>query len=219
NLMVFRIEHVDNLAHILQNGMFTKAHASVNPNHVFIGHAQLTATRDAWPVLPCDVVSPDSYGTLGEYVPFYFGPRSPMLYVIKNGYQGVPQRSQRDIVYLCCRFRTIEESGVQFAFTDGHAKNSVTAFYGQPTNLDKLYWEAIYAGRWKNTEDDLDRERRKQAEMLVYNHVFPEWIEAVVVYDDAVRTFAQNIIQQTNHKAVVRVNPWQAFNGCGFYYP
>jgi len=217
--MVFRIEHIDNLDHILRNGMFTKAHASVNPNHVFIGHAQLTADRHAWPVLPCDIAQPEEYGTLGDYVPFYFGPRSPMLYVIKNGYQGVPRRSQRDIVYLCCRFRIVEQSGTRFAFTDGHAKNRVTAFYGQSSNLNNLHWGAIYAAKWNNREDDLDRERRKQAEMLVHDHVPPEWIDALVVYDDDVRTFAQNLLQRANHKAIVRVNPTQAFDGCGFYYP
>jgi len=219
NLMVFRIEHIGNLEYILQNGMFTRAHATVNLGHIFIGHTQLTANRHDWPVNPIDHTGLDSYGTLGDYVPFYFGPRSPMLYVIKNGYQGVTKRDQREIVYLCCRFRTIAESEVRFAFTDGHAKNEFTAFYSKTENLDKLHWETIYSRFWNNREEELDRERRKQAEMLVNNHVPPDWIEAIVVYDAEMCSFAETLIKQTNHNAKVRVNPTEAYNNCGFYYP
>jgi hypothetical protein len=217
NLFVFRIEHIDNLEYILRHGMFTKAHAHVSSNHVFIGHTRLTADRDSLPVRPLDADEPERFGTLGGYVPFYFGPRSPMLFVIKNGYQGVTKRNQREIVYLCCRYRTIEASGVPFVFTDGHAKKDITAFYSRTENLNKLFWEEIYAYRWNNEEFNLDRERRKQAEMLVPTHVPPEWIEALVVYDEGISTFAEPLIKQNNSKITVRVNPVGAF-GCGFYY-
>lgn len=218
NLMVFRIEHIHNLEYILRHGMFTRAHAHVNPDHVFIGHAQLTEDRHEWPVIPIDSQNSREYGTLGQYVPFYFGPRSPMLYVIQNGYNGVPKRHARDIVYLCCRVQTIAQAGVQFVFTDGHAKNKLTAFYSNLDNLSKLFWQSIYARKWKAVQDDLDRERRKQAEMLVPTHVPPHWIEAIVVYDEEMSTFAENLKNTTNHKAKVRINPSTAYDGCGFYF-
>jgi len=218
NLLVFRIEHIDNLEYILRHGMFTRAHAPVNPHHVFIGHAQLTDARNDWPVRPIDAADPSQYGTLGHYVPFYFGPRSPMLYIIQKGFKDVPRRRPQEIVYLCCRFRTIAEAGVPFVFTDGHAKTVISAVYSKTENLNLLDWDTIYARNWSNRPDGFDRERRKQAELLVPVRVPPEWIEVIVVYDDGIRTFAENLIQQNNHKATVRVNPKDAYNGCGFYY-
>ena len=221
-LVVFRIEHVNNLPYILEHGMHAHGHAGMNPNHIFIGNAQLTANRHEVAVRPSDIdfVIATHYGTLGEYVPFYFGPCSPMLYAIKTGSEGVVQRSQRDIVYVCCMFKDVVASGVQYAFTDGHAKMKLTEFYNLPANLNQLHWDTIYSRFWFNKEQDFDRSRRKQAEMLVHSHVPPDWIKAVVVYDQNVSTFAQAEIRRLNHQAVVRVNPpTPAYNHCGFYYP
>jgi hypothetical protein len=200
--------------------MHAQGHPSMNPSRLFIGNAQLTADRHAWPVRPIDINTTLSsgYGTLGEYVPFYFGPRSPMLYVITKAKQG-PKRPQADIVYVGCKFLTVANSGTQFAFTDGHAKMKVTGFYTQPQNLDKLNWDVIYSPVWNNTEQEFDRTRQKQAEFLVHSYVPPEWIDVVVVHDNNVCTFAQGLIQAANHRATVRVNPTHAFDNCGFYYP
>jgi hypothetical protein len=221
-LFVFRIEHKDNLPYILEHGMHTSGHGQLNPNHIFIGNAKITADRHSRPVRPIDI-SPEQaqhYGNLGDYVPFYFGPRSPMLGAIMLGTEGVLQRPQKEIVYLCCRFRTVLEAGWQYAFTDGQAKMTITAFYHNPDSLNKLHWDTIYARQWFNTSEEFDRRRRKQAELLVHSHVPPSWIEAIVVYDDDVRTFAHVVVDRLNHPAVIRVNPsTPKLNNCGFYYP
>jgi hypothetical protein len=219
-LLVFRIEHIDNLPHILEHGMPTRGHPAMNPNHVFIGNKELTNVRHNWLVRPRELngAAAAQYGTLGEYVPFYFGPKSPMLYMIVNGFKGVPKRPQSNIVYICCKVATIINSGVRFAFTDGHANKRFSHFYSDIKNLDTLSWSSVYAPQWENTESDFDHERKKQAEMLVHEHVPATWINAVVVYDEKARTFAQDVIDRLGHKAVVRVNPTEAFDGCGFYY-
>ena len=38
--------------------------------------------------------------TIGQYIPFYFGPRSPMLYVVQHGYNGVRQYDAENLVCL-----------------------------------------------------------------------------------------------------------------------
>jgi hypothetical protein len=221
-LFIFRIEHKANLPYILEHGMHIRGHAAINPNHVFIGNAQLTAVRHTIPVRPGDVTATlaQQYGDLGDYVPFYFGPCSPMLFAIKKGSEGVMPRPQHDIVYLCCRFNSVVNSGKRYAFTDGHAKMALTEFYSSPAHLANLHWDTIYSRFWFNTEAEFDRARRKQAEMLVHSHVPPEWIEAVVVYNDEVRTFAQAEIDRLNHPAAIRVHsPTLNYNNCPFYYP
>lgn len=221
NLPIFRIEHKDNLPYILEHGMRTSEHGQMNPHHIFIGNAKITADRHSRPVRPGDIgiYQAQQYGNIGDYVPFYFGPRSPMLYAIINGSEGVVQRPQRDIVYLCCRFKAVLDSSWQYSFTDGQAKMALTAFYRNPINLSRLYWDTIYGQKWFNTTEEFDRRRRKQAEMLVHSYVPPEWIEAIIVYDDEVRTFAQTQVERLNHPARIQVNPpTPKLNDCGFYY-
>lgn len=85
---VYHITHVDNLASIIATGgLLCDARtgtAAVAP--VSIGHSHIKQRRAARAV----PVGPGQ--TLAEYVPTYFGPRSPMLFAIKEGavltYQG-----------------------------------------------------------------------------------------------------------------------------------
>ncbi|WP_372511865.1 DarT ssDNA thymidine ADP-ribosyltransferase family protein, partial [Frankia umida] len=59
-------------------------------------------------------------GNLDEYVPFYFGPRSPMLLAYTRG--GVTGRTENPdhIVYFVTQAERVAAHGYQFAFTDGH---------------------------------------------------------------------------------------------------
>ncbi len=70
----YRISHVHNLPHILQAGLCTKRHPHANPHFISIGNPSIINTRDTTPV------KITGYGNIGDYVPFYFTPRSIMLY-------------------------------------------------------------------------------------------------------------------------------------------
>jgi len=88
---IFRITHVDNVAWILRNGLHCSTSNALDPNFVPIGMTDLIGRRRhrQVPIAP--------YGTLGDYVPFYFTPWSPMLLNIKTGRNGVIQRPNREI--------------------------------------------------------------------------------------------------------------------------
>ena len=43
----------------------------------------------------------------------------------------------------------------------------MTQFFNQPEYFAKLDWDTIYSEKWHNTQQDPDRQRRKQAEYLV----------------------------------------------------
>src|SRR5438128_2463153 len=81
---IFRILHRRNLTSLLDHGCVCRNDAKPG-TYVEIGNQELIARRKDRDV-PC---APG--GTLGDYVPFYFTPYSPMLYNIKTGY-GVPQQ-------------------------------------------------------------------------------------------------------------------------------
>lgn len=114
---VFRIVHIDNLHYLLSNGMFTKSHKGADPGYINIGDSGLISQRNTYPV----GINPPN-GVLGEYVPFYFGPLSPMLYNIKTGYRGITYRPQAEIAYVVCQVKTLIENCEEWCFTDGHAK-------------------------------------------------------------------------------------------------
>lgn len=91
-IWLFRIVHIDNVEYLLKNGMFTRHHALADPDYINIGDRVLINQRDDYPV------NLEGFGNLGDYVPFYFGPLSPMLLNIKTGYRGITMRPQEDIV-------------------------------------------------------------------------------------------------------------------------
>ena len=203
---VFRIVHIDNVEYLLMHGMFTRNHAQADPNYINIGDSTLIQQRNDYPVS----IDPPN-GNLGEYVPFYFGPLSPMLLNIKTGYRGITQRHQREIVYIVCLVNALVEKCHEWCFTDGHAKNSITEFYNDLENLSKVDWNIVGERHWSNTEDDFDRMRRKQAEFLIKNHMPVNCISSIVVLNEAKKTFVEEIITRLGLEIPVQVNPNNKF--------
>ena len=78
--------HVDNLRQILADGVLYSDVLVGSRLRTEVGDRQIKADRRRYPVT-CE---PGGYPA--DYVPFYFAPRSPMLYRIARG--GVLQRPQ-----------------------------------------------------------------------------------------------------------------------------
>ncbi len=173
---VYRLVHHANVGHILRHGLCHRGHPAFDPAYVNIGNADIITKRVAEPVgLP-------GYGDLGEYVPFYFSGRTPMLYNIKTGY-GVPQLPQRDLVYIVCSFDRLVASGLPYVYTDGNAKVRISKRYTDPKDVDKLHWNAIGTGDFRTSLHGPDRTRVMHAEFLVRHHVPVEQIVALLVLD------------------------------------
>jgi hypothetical protein len=186
---LFRITHIDNLEYLLQHGMHERSHADADPNYVNIGDSTLIQQRNDYNV----GVNPPN-GQLGAYVPFYFGKLSPMLLNIKTGYRGITQRPQADIVYVSCSIANIIHSCNEWCFTDGHAKTAITTFYNDVDDLKHVDFTMVSERYWRNTVDDFDRMRRKQAEFLVKHHVPPDCVSNIVVYNDDASARVSNLV-------------------------
>lgn len=89
-IYLFRMTHIENMPHILQNGITHVASSKQNQQYVSIGDAGLINTRHRFEM--------PNGKKLGEYVPFYFGYRMPMLYVIQKGFNGVMLTAPENIV-------------------------------------------------------------------------------------------------------------------------
>ena len=202
---LYRIVHIENVAYILKNGMFCVGHPSFDPDNIFIGDSVLTGQRHEHPIPLA------GYGNVGDYVPFYLGYRSPMLFNIQTGYRGVKKQAPAEIVYIVCKLKGFVEKGYTYVFTDGHAKNRLTRFFTDVSDLKELNWESISALRWNNTPNNPDRMRQKQAECLIKSEVTPDYIVALVVYDESSKIKVENIVKEVGLGVRVFINPSQIF--------
>lgn len=185
---LFRMIHIDNAEHVLRNGICTRTHPMANPNYIEIGDNVLIEQRHSYSV----GINPPG-GNLGEYVPFYFAGHTPMLLNIKTGWRGVKRHSQSEIIFIVTNVKYILENCGEWCFTDGHAKEAITTFYNDLNDLSQLDWEAIRRRKWNNTLDDMDRQRKKQAEFLVRDFVPVECIRGIYVYNEHSKIKIQQI--------------------------
>lgn len=180
-IYIYRMTHIENIPHILRNGITHFKSDKSNPDYIAIGDSTLISTRSSFLL--------NNGKQLGEYIPFYFGPRTPMLYVVQKGYNMVTPTPAEKIVYCVCSVQKIIEQQLNFVFTDGHAVDSFSSLYSATdTNKIKMLldFEAIEAKYWVD-ENDLDRKRRKEAEFLVEGDISKEAILGYITYNQSAK--------------------------------
>lgn len=174
----FRMVHIENIPHVLEYGFVHKDSCNADPNYIPIGDTSVIRVREERAVV--------GEKTIGQYIPFYFGPRSPMLYVVQHGYNGVRQYDAENLVYCVLRIDDIIEKGINCIFTDGHAVNFITTTY-DGSRLNELNsiisYDDVYASCW-NDENDRDLKRRKEAELLIEDELPADFIRGFVVYNE-----------------------------------
>ncbi|MBK8554454.1 MAG: DUF4433 domain-containing protein [Lewinellaceae bacterium] len=120
NPYLFRMMHIDNVPHVLQSGITHASSPNANDAYVPIGDSSLISSRS-------QIEMPNGK-TLGSYIPFYFGVRMPMLYVIQKGFNMVQAVLPEKIVYCVSTVQKMIDHNLPFIFTDGHAVDGFTAF-------------------------------------------------------------------------------------------
>lgn len=176
---IFHSCAVNNLPSILQaGGLWAKAFQdgqSITFTNVAHSHIQ---DRRAKTTVPCG-----PGGVLHEYVPFYFNPRSPMLYAIHKGKVEECHISQREVIHLVAYAQDVAIEELGFAFSDGHGTMGITKFFEDLSDLDKLDWGVIRDKDFRDTGQDGDRKRRRQAEFLVHQFLPFSQIRFIAVLD------------------------------------
>lgn len=175
-IFLYRILHWDCLPAVLDRGFYPKRNPDFKVPSKRIGDNDLAYKRDG------RVLKTPGAGTIGEHVAFYFCGHSPMLYKIHTGY-GVPHEDQRDIVYICCKLESLVALEQPYLFTDGQANTGGTKEFTSLTDMGNLDWNVIPDQYWRDTVDDRDRERRKQAEFLVKGPVPVESFQGIYTFD------------------------------------
>jgi ssDNA thymidine ADP-ribosyltransferase DarT-like protein len=212
-VLVFHITAIDNLAAIGASGaLLAKSrlisgrvlHASIAYEHI--------QDRRSQKIVP---IGPG--GSLHDYVPFHFAPRSPMLLAIHGG--NVPNclHRQQDIVHLVGRAEDVVAAGLPFVFSNYHAVLDFAEFFAELASLDRIDWPLFfespklggYCQYWQSRPEPryMLRKETRQAEFLIHQSVPISLIRGVVVYNAAAEARVRTVLQQVQWEVPVKVVP------------
>lgn len=149
-------------------------------------------------MVPC---SP--FGTLSDYVPFYFTPFTPMLFNIKTGFNGIKMHPLDEIVIFVTSLRSLRAKEIPFVFTDRHAVLATAQFTSDLASLDWIDWVILRNRDFKRDPDDPGKFERYQAEALVHRHLPMEAVSGIVCFNDAVKSKMQR--EAEAHDRVLQV--------------
>jgi ssDNA thymidine ADP-ribosyltransferase, DarT len=169
--LIYHFTHLDNMESILAAG-HVACDILVRQQATFteVGDAAIKDRRRQ------RVIPVDPGGTVADYVPFYFAPRSPMMFRIFYDHRdATPDRYPAGVdplVYLVSSVETIVSAGLTWVGSDGNSTMDPTRFTTDLPELVSLVdWPLMTEKYWKNTPEDGDRVRRRAAEFLVHQRV------------------------------------------------
>lgn len=200
-IWIYHITDVSNLPNILAaGGLHSEATLQMAGAHpTVIGHSNIKQRRLQEITVPCC-----GNRFVGEFVPFYFCPRSPMLFTINRGNTGREPGCQKQIVHLVSTMQIATRLGREWAFSNGNAGAFLTDFFADVASLGELDWAIINSTDWGG-----ERRHRKQAEFLVADF-FP-WaaVRAIGCYNSSTKQEVETLLQgQGNPPKVVVRSDW-----------
>lgn len=144
---------------------------------------------------------------VGDYVPFYFCPRSIMLYILHMGNRPslAYREGQGPIVHLVADLnqavRWADAEGQRWAFSDRNAGTRYASFFKQLAELSMVDWAAVA----NNDFRDLRVKEGKQAEFLVYDFFPWELVERIGVHSKDVGLKVGEALAGVAHQPAVSV--------------
>lgn len=200
--LLFRITHVANLPWLLVYGLHCANGAATDPSFVAIGNPDLIGKR-----ANREVPIPPG-GTLADYVPFYFTPKSPMLLNIKTGHNGIVRRANQEIAILVSSCEAMNNSGVSILFTDRHAYTATAAWSGNHADLSTMIdWDILCRHDFARDDSYPDKMDRYQAEALANQHVPPSALLGIGCVSEAVKLDIEASVQAADLALPVFVRP------------
>jgi hypothetical protein len=189
---VFHMTRIERLPSVIEHGLLPdNACRRRQITGVEIGYDHIKRRR-ALRVVPCGVG-----GTLADYVPFYFAPRSPMLYAITRGLVSEEAACTEQIVYLVTTTQTLRKAGLTVVASNRHAElgyADMTEHDGMLDDDDFIDWPLMTATYWNNTPDDPDRKERREAECLVHPYVPWQAIEGIATKTEHARAQVARVL-------------------------
>lgn len=181
NPKIYHILHVDRLASVVQEGgLYCDAESvrrQLSGTKIGFGHIKSRRLNDL-------VLRTNPSLHVGDCVPFYFCPRSVMLYIFSmdNNSDLTYHGGQEPIVHLEFDFyksiHWAQQNSLHWAFTDINAGSYSFEDFNDTRDLEQLDWNVISSRHWKGNESE------KQAEFLVERFFSLHLVEQIGVFDE-----------------------------------
>lgn len=195
-ILIYHITDVENLPGILNEGGLHSDAVMAQRNPTVIGYNHIKERRLTQITVPCC-----NNRFVGEFVPFYFCPRSPMLFTINQGRTGRSPGCQKTIIHLVSNVGVAVALGQDWAISDGNAGAFHTSFDTDIRALEYLNWPAIRARSWQG------RTHEKSAELLVADFFSWNCIRQIGCHNTQVAKEVKDLIQVNSHQPSVDVQP------------
>ena len=204
---VYHIVHVDRLPSIVSDGYLWS-------------DAGMDQTRDTGTAIGISSIKQrrltivlNSHRALhvGDCVPFYFCPRSVMLYVIymSNHPELEYRGGQGPVVHLEVDLRRsvawANHNRRRWAFTPSNAGSSYFEDYSDLAQLNKINWAAVEASKWSGIGVDQSVKEDKQAEFLVEDSFPWELVSRIGIMSQRIYPEVQNALQGAGHRPTVEI--------------
>jgi hypothetical protein len=156
-------------------------------------------------------------GLVHDFVPFYFAPRSPMLYAINGGKVAGCDWRQQDIVYFETTVQAVTTNAQEFVFYDRNATLAFSTAHTDLSVLDEVVaWDLLteapqldgFCQYWQNNPSNAryaDRMERRQAEFLVKANVPLRSMTRLGVIDADHQSEVQAILARSDVDLVVDI--------------
>lgn len=201
-IKIYHIVHVDKLSSILcDGGLLCDAEIQRRaPAGTTIGMGKIKRRRMEELTLSSH---PDLH--VGDCVPFYFCPRSVMLYMFyrDNNTEIDYHGGQEPILHLIADMHETmlwaAQNKLRCAFTSSNAGSYYFEDYADEKYLNKIDWNAVCAHDWQNCQE------KKQAEFLI-ERFFPwELVERIGVYSEAQYRQVSSALAAATHRPPIEV--------------
>ena len=172
HIWIYHFTAIENLPSILSNGLICdsklESHSYVNSGDPDIKDQR---KRKSVPF----------GGVIADYVPFYFAPRSPMLY--RQHHQKAIE--QKNIIYLITDIIPHLHNWNNWCCSDRNAAKFDANFYNTLQELkDNIRWDIMNSVMWNDTDEHPNRKALRMAEFLIFAHVNISDIQYIATYNN-----------------------------------
>ncbi|WP_417749121.1 DUF4433 domain-containing protein [Rosistilla oblonga] len=206
---IYHITHLDNLPKIVEAGCLWSDQKRIDLGIIttLVGMSKIKLRRLREIEVCCHPGS-----MVGQYVPFYYCPRSIMLYILhRSNHDDIEYRDGQDpIVHLQFDLSTCldwaDQNEVTWALSTGNAGALFADyFFAQRSDFQRIDWSAV------GNRDFRSRQVKdgKQAEFLVRDAIPWSLVEHVGVFDQNACKLANQTVAASEHQPTIRIeNSW-----------
>lgn len=203
---IYHITHIDNLAQIAESEKLWSDAKRLERDLAceIVGMSEIKRRRLEELEVSCHPGT-----TVGQYAPFYFCPRSIMLYILHRGnHPDVTYRGGQDsIVHLEADLHHVvsfaEEKGRRWAFCNSNAGARYARFFKSLESLEEINWSAVAATDFR---DALIKDG-KQAEFLLFGSFPWTLVDRIGVSNRSIQKRVNALLADASHQPLIEIKP------------